>query len=61
MHTDEEKEFKDESAKDVIKTKNEFKKSGRKDKGLKPSSQNTDADKADEASKSKQARHLRGL
>ena len=61
MRIDKEEEFKDESFKDVIKTKNEFKKRGRKDKGLKQSSHNTDADKADEASKSKQTRHLRGL
>ena len=61
MWTDEEAEFMDESVKDVIKTKNEFKKKERKDKGLKPSSNNTDADEADETSKSKQTRHLRGL
>ena len=59
--TIEEEEFKDESIKDVIKTKNEFKKIGRKDKGLKPSSHNTVADKADEASKSKETRHLHCL
>ena len=56
MRTDDEKEFKGESVKDVIKTKNEFKKRGGKDKGLQPSSHNTDAykaDEADEASKSK--------
>ena len=53
MRTDKEGEFKVESIKDVIKTKNEFKKRGRKDNGLKPSSHNTDANKAGEASKSK--------
>ena len=32
MRTDEEKEFKDERVKDVLKTKNEYKKRGRKDR-----------------------------
>ena len=54
MRTDEEEEFMDESVKDVIKTTNKFKKRRRKDKGLKPFSHNTEVDKADEASKSKQ-------
>ena len=58
MSTDVEEEIKDESVKDVIKTKNEFKKIGREKKGLNPSSHNTDADKA---SKSKQTRYMRGL
>ena len=61
MRTDEDEEFKDEHVKDVIKTKEVFKKRGKKYKGLKPSSHNTDADKADEASKLKQTRYLRNL
>ena len=48
MHSDKDREFKDEIVKDLMKTKNEFMKRGKKDKGLtlKPSSDNTDADEA---------------
>ena len=58
MRTDEEEKFNDESVKDVTKTKNDFKKRGRKEKDIKPSSHNTGAD---QASKSKQTTRLRGL
>ena len=44
MHTYDDEEFKDTRVTDEINTRNEFKKNGRKDKGLKSSSDNPDAD-----------------
>ena len=46
IHTDEDYEFKDERVNDAVDIKNEFQKRGNKDKGLKPSSGNADADEA---------------
>ena len=49
MHRDDDEEFRDERVKDIIKTTNNFMKRGKKDNGLKSSSDNT---VANEASKS---------
>ena len=46
VYTNEDEEIKDERINDAINTKNEFKKKGNKDKGLKQSSDNADADEA---------------